>query len=199
MYFNTHPVPRFHNSTLPSVFPTRTLLSKVGMLQTTPESPSIAGLSHERGDTRVVKCSYVADFHTSRRLEQHPTIHDPKMNSCRTDSFIPAGISSSSIFLALLKTHIPPLSSVSLPPHAANSRSLKANIAVMTSGVWGLVIKVRFNPLRRSYVCKHRPTEVVIWKVDLPSGTEVNGTLLEETSPKVCQGSDKLLQESCNV
>ena len=34
-------------------------------------------------------------------------------------------------------------------------------------------------------MCRHRPTEVVIWKVVFPKGMEVKGTSVEETSPRV--------------
>lgn len=46
-------------------------------------------------------------------------------------------------------------------------------------------MKTRFSPRFKSYVCSERPTEVVIWKVVLPSGSEVNGTLVGDTSPTV--------------
>ena len=36
-------------------------------------------------------------------------------------------------------------------------------------------------------MCKHRPTEVVTWKVVFPSGREVKGTGVGETRPMVCQ------------
>lgn len=36
-------------------------------------------------------------------------------------------------------------------------------------------------------MCRHRPTEVVIWKVVFPSGREVKGTAVGETKPIVCE------------
>lgn len=47
------------------------------------------------------------------------------------------------------------------------------------------MIKTRFKPLFRSYVCSDRPTEVVIWKVVLPRGREVKGTSVGDTRPTV--------------
>ena len=52
-------------------------------------------------------------------------------------------------------------------------------------GVWGLLRKTRASPRLRSYVCSDWPTEVVIWKVVLPSGIDVKGTEVGETSPMV--------------
>jgi hypothetical protein len=46
-------------------------------------------------------------------------------------------------------------------------------------------MKTRFRPRFKSYVCSDRPTEVVIWKVVLPSGRVVKGTLVGETRPTV--------------
>lgn len=46
-------------------------------------------------------------------------------------------------------------------------------------------MKTRFRPRLRSYVCRDRPTDVVIWNVVLPRGMEVNGTLVGETNPTV--------------
>ena len=37
-------------------------------------------------------------------------------------------------------------------------------------------------------MCRHRPTEVVTWKVVFPSGREVKGIEVGETRPIVCQG-----------
>lgn len=47
------------------------------------------------------------------------------------------------------------------------------------------MMKTRFKPRLRSYVWRDRPTEVVIWKVVLPNGIEVKGTLVGETNPTV--------------
>jgi hypothetical protein len=47
------------------------------------------------------------------------------------------------------------------------------------------VRKTRFRPRFRSYVCRHRPTEVVIWKEVFPNGIDVNGTAVEDTRPMV--------------
>jgi len=60
-----------------------------------------------------------------------------------------------------------------------------ATVAVISSGVCGLVMKTRFSPRFRSYVCSDRPTEVVIWNVVLPRGRDVKGTLVGDTRPTV--------------
>jgi hypothetical protein len=57
----------------------------------------------------------------------------------------------------------------------------------MSAGTWGRVTNTRLSPRFKSYVWRDRPTEVVIWKVVLPKGSEVNGTGVGETSPTVCQ------------
>lgn len=46
-------------------------------------------------------------------------------------------------------------------------------------------MKTRFKPRLRSYVWRDRPTEVVIWKVVLPRGIDVKGTLVGDTNPTV--------------
>lgn len=46
-------------------------------------------------------------------------------------------------------------------------------------------MKTRLSPRLRSYVCRDLPTEVVIWKVVLPSGMEVKETSVGDTSPTV--------------
>ena len=104
---------------------------------------------------------------------------------CLSGSVVPRGSSSSATRFPLLNTHTPSASSVNPPPHAANTRSFQANIAVISAGVWGRVIKVRLSPLRRSKVCRHLPTDVVIWKVVFPNGMEVKGTSVDETRPRV--------------
>ena len=73
----------------------------------------------------------------------------------------------------------------SAPPQAAKTYLFHAKVAVMSSGVCGLVMKIRCRPFFRSYVCSDRPTEVVIWKVVLPRGRDVNGTFVGETRPTV--------------
>jgi hypothetical protein len=55
----------------------------------------------------------------------------------------------------------------------------------MSSGAFGRVRKTRWRPRVRSYVCRHLPTEVVIWKVVLPRGIDVNGTEVDDTKPIV--------------
>lgn len=62
----------------------------------------------------------------------------------------------------------------------------------MSSGHNGVLKKIRFRPRRRSYVCRLLPTDVVIWNVVLPKGTEVKGTGVEETSPIVRNGANSL-------
>lgn len=114
-------------------------------------------------------------------------IHEPKiqiesMFSCRA-----RGISSSAVILPRLKVHTPRADCASCPPHAAKTRSFHAKLAVMKSGVCGRVMKLRLRPLRRSYVCRLRPTEVVSWKVVFPSGILVKGTEVGETNPTVCR------------
>lgn len=46
-------------------------------------------------------------------------------------------------------------------------------------------MKTKCSPRFKSYVCSERPTEVVIWKVVLPSGIEVKGMLVGDTRPTV--------------
>jgi hypothetical protein len=53
-------------------------------------------------------------------------------------------------------------------------------------------MKTRFRPLFKSYVCRHRPTEVVIWNVVFPSGRVVKGTVVGETKPTVRKGANIL-------
>jgi hypothetical protein len=97
----------------------------------------------------------------------------------------PRGSSNSSTFFPRWKTHTPRWDSVRDPPQAAKTTFFHARVAVMYSGVCGLVRKRRCRPRFKSYVCKDRPTEVVIWKVALPSGRDVKGTLVGETRPTV--------------
>lgn len=69
----------------------------------------------------------------------------------------------------------------------------------MVSGVCGRVRKTRFRPFRRSYVWRHLPTDVVIWKVVLPSGRTVNGTAVAEMRPIVCKRIVRLSRLSSSM
>lgn len=116
---------------------------------------------------------------------QHPTIHDPKTKSCSMGSSKAAGASSSAILFPRLKTQTPPGAPDPEPPHAAKTLSFQAHVAVISSGVCGRLKNTKCRPRRKSYVWRHRPTEVVIWKVVFPSGIELKGTMVGETSPRV--------------
>ena len=178
------PLDTFHISALPSCLPTIILFRNVGRLA--------MQLTKGTGDMpcRVVYSSKVIPFHTSYWVSQTPTIHDPKIQKLFTFSLQSRGICSSACFLPRLNTHTPLCSPASFPPHAANTLSFHAALAVMTSGVCGRVTKTRFNPLFRSYVCKLRPTEVDIWNVVLPNGTVVKGTAVGDTRPMVRYGAN---------
>lgn len=99
--------------------------------------------------------------------------------------FKSAGLSRTPTLLPRLKTQTAPGDCGRRWPQAANTLSCQAHVAVIISGVCGRVKKIRFRPRRRSYVCSECPTEVVIWKVDLPKRTDVNGTGVGDTSPSV--------------
>lgn len=92
---------------------------------------------------------------------------------------------------------MPLVENASGPPHAARTTFFHAKVAVIFSGVWGRVIKTRFSPRRKSYVCSDRPTEVVIWNVALPSGIEVKGTSVGETRPTVYGGQQLTCSKCC--
>lgn len=96
-----------------------------------------------------------------------------------------SGVSRDAIFLPRLKTQTPPEEPGRTLPHAAKTLSCHAKVAVIISGVSGLEMNTRFRPRLKSYVCRERPTEVVIWKVALPKRTVVKGTEVGDTSPKV--------------
>ena len=115
----------------------------------------------------------------------HPIIHSPNASNRVTFSLDPRGRSNSPIFFPRWKTQTPLSDSGRAPPQAASTTFFHARVAVISSGVCGLVRNTRCRPFFKSYVCRDRPTEVVIWKVALPSGREVKGTLVGDTRPTV--------------
>jgi hypothetical protein len=120
-------------------------------------------------------------------LLQHPTIHDPKASKVSIGSAAPRALSSSATFFPRWNTQTPLSSPGKDPPQAAKTRSFQAHVAVIVAGVCGLVKKIKLRPCRKSYVCKQRPTDVVIWNVVFPTATEVKGTRVGDTSPKVLE------------
>ena len=118
-------------------------------------------------------------------VAQHPIIHSPNTNMRVMFSLEPRGSSNSSTFFPRWKIQMPLCDFGCDPPQAAKTTFFHASVAVMYSGVCGLVRKTRCRPLLRSYVCRDCPTEVVIWNVALPSGRDVKGTLVGDTRPTV--------------
>ena len=114
-------------------------------------------------------------------------IHEPNTKSCLIASRL-GGNGISPTFFPRLKIQMPLGCPGSWAPQAATTLSVHVVLAVMTSGVWGLVIKASCKPRRRSYVCRLRPMEVVTWNVVLPRGSVVKGTVVGETNPIVCSG-----------
>lgn len=121
---------------------------------------------------------------------RHPMIHEPKHRICLTGSWDCAGISNSPTFPPRLRIQMPCSPPGSSRPHAAKTRSFQAHVAVIGSGVSGLLRKTRLSPFRRSYVWTQRPTEVVSWNVVLPNGIEVKGTAVGETKPTVWKSQE---------
>jgi hypothetical protein len=112
-------------------------------------------------------------------------------------SMPPRGSSSSATFFPRWKIHTPRSELLLGPDQAAKTTFFHASVAEISSGVWGRVMKTRLSPRLRSYVWRERPTEVVIWKVVLPSGSAVKGTLVGDTRPTVYDWCVSCVQMAC--
>ena len=79
-----------------------------------------------------------------------PTTQDPKTSNRLTGPAQSAGKSKDAIFFPRLKTQMPPGELGRRFPHAAKILSCHAHVAVIVSGVRGLVMKTKFSPRRKS-------------------------------------------------